>query len=141
MTEVPAAISYLLIEDNRDHALIIQNTIRRLNNHHRVSHIDDGEKAIDYLKTSETADLPNIILLDIKMPKKDGFEVLDFIRNHERLKHIPVIMLSTSSQKFEVMRAYKKGANTYLSKPVRFNDFVNVIDNLNLYWSETAIMP
>jgi len=135
-----ALLRILLIEDNPAHAELI---IRSLEDHQLPSdiyHANDGEVALDYLfrrgpyqKASENP-LPHIILLDIRMPKIDGIQVLKEIKTSDELKHIPVIVLTTSEAEKDVASAYENYANSYLVKPVDFDKFMQLMEELGFYW-------
>ena len=135
------SLKYLMVEDNKDHAFIVMNTIKKLDPQSSITHLSNGEEAISYLADIKDENYPDIILLDIKMPIKNGFDVLAYIRSQEELRHLPVIMLSTSSQNKEIKDSYKMGANTYLTKPVNYSEFVRIISELNDYWSDVASLP
>ena len=125
----------LLVEDNPDD---IKLTIRAFNKYEKLNgyniHIaKDGKEAIDYLKKEEN-DNPYFILLDLNLPVIDGFEVIKFIRNHESTKLIPVIILTSSTEKKDLKRIYDLGANSYIQKPVDYNIFIDVIKKISSYW-------
>jgi DNA-binding response OmpR family regulator len=130
-------LTVLLVEDNADHAEL---TLRALKDAHRVFWVKDGEEALDFLyrrkRFAEPAEAPRpgLILLDLKLPKIGGDEVLRRIRADESLSTIPVVMLTTSDRDEEVARSYRAGANSFVTKPVRFADFVERIRAIGLYW-------
>jgi CheY-like chemotaxis protein len=138
--ETGALLRILLIEDNSAHAELI---IRSLEDHQLSSdiyHASDGEIALDYLfrrgpyqKASENPP-PHVILLDIRMPKIDGIQVLKEIKTSDELKHIPVIVLTTSEAEKDVASAYENYANSYLVKPVDFDKFMQLMEELGFYW-------
>jgi len=130
----------LLVEDNPMDVILTLDAFKeaKLNNKINVAH--DGEEALDYLFGNEKyADrilypLPSLILLDLKMPRIDGFEVLKQIKNTEKLKRIPVIILTSSKEEGDRALSYDIGANSYLLKPVNFNGFVDVVKKIDDYW-------
>lgn len=133
----------LVVEDNIDHQELILEALEEANITENVVVKSDGEKAWDYLK--ETLDpnnnntsnnLPRIILLDLNLPKLNGIELLKLIKGHETLKIIPVIMLTTSRNERDISEAYKNHANSYLSKPINFDDFSAMIKSLTHYWCQ-----
>jgi len=132
-------VDILLIEDNDNDSEL---TIRTLKKHHIANSIyvvKDGEEAINYLygKGSFSGikiQLPKVILLDIKLPKINGMEVLKTIKQDEKLKGIPVVMLTSSSQDPDIKTAYALGANSYVVKPVNIDNFTATINNLGMYW-------
>lgn len=113
----------------------------------KVFWVKDGAEALDFLfhrgpyKDVAKAPRPGLILLDIKLPKVDGHEVLGQIKSDDSLRSIPTVMLTTSSQEDEVSQCYAKGANSYVSKPVRFGDFVEKVKAVKLYWTLTSTLP
>ncbi|MES2769378.1 MAG: response regulator [Bdellovibrionota bacterium] len=134
---LPRLITFLLVEDDDDHAQLV---IRGLENNRITNKIDrvrDGAEALDYLfcrdKYKEKV-APDIILLDLKLPKIDGHEVLRKIKMDSRLKVIPVVVLTTSAAESDRARAYQEHANSYLVKPLDFNSFRKMAEDLNLYW-------
>ena len=130
----------LLVEDNVDHAELV---IRTLEDHHianKIKHIMDGQTALDYLlrrggyENPETSPRPHMILLDLRLPRVDGLEVLRQIKEQDMLKHIPVIILTTSEAEKDVARAYDNHVNSYLVKPVGYEEFNKLMQDLGFYW-------
>lgn len=137
-------IEMLLVEDNDADVILIQESLSQLSLHPILTRVDNGEAAINYVsKKYEYADAktPNVILLDINLPKQSGIEVLKFIRSDESLKHIPVIMLSTSGIKKDIIQSYALGANSYLIKPMDFNEFMDCIKMFSDYWFNIISLP
>ncbi|MCB8943896.1 MAG: response regulator [Ardenticatenaceae bacterium] len=135
-----ALLKILLVEDNPAHAELI---IRSLEDHkvpNDIYHAYDGEVALDYLfqrgpyNDALQNPRPHVILLDIRMPKIDGIQVLKEIKASTELKHIPVIILTTSEAEADVQKAYQNYANSYLVKPVDFDEFMQLMDELGFYW-------
>jgi CheY-like chemotaxis protein len=135
-----ALLKILLVEDNPAHAELI---IRSLEDHqipNDIYHASDGEMALDYLFHREPYNdvsenpHPHVILLDIRMPKIDGLNVLREIKTAPELKHIPVVILTTSEADQDVAKAYNNYANSYLVKPVDFDKFMQLMDELGFYW-------
>ena len=134
-------ILIMLVEDNADHAELV---IRTLESHHipnRILHISDGETALDYLlrrndfSDPQTSPRPHIILLDLRLPRVDGLEVLRMIKKEgDELRNIPVVVLTTSEAEKDVLRAYEYYVNSYLVKPVGYEDFNNLMHDLGGYW-------
>ncbi len=130
----------LLVEDNDDHAELIMRSfeIHRIAN--KLVRVSDGEEALNYLFNKEPfADKnqyskPNLILLDLRMPKVDGLEVLKEIKQHENLKKIPVVILTSSEAEIDIAKAYNNYVNSYLVKPLDFNKFSNLMNELGFYW-------
>jgi two-component system, response regulator len=130
----------MLVEDNVDHAELV---IRTMENHHlptRIQHFTDGESALDYLlrrnqfNDPDASPRPHIILLDLRLPRVDGLEVLRVIKEEEDLRKIPVVILTTSEAERDVVHAYDNYVNSYLVKPVGFEDFSNLMKDFGVYW-------
>lgn len=130
----------LLVDDNRPDVRLFQESFRALRIPHELEVAYSGEEALQTLSSSEhIARLPDLILLDINMPKIDGFEVLTAIRQNPNLRTIPVIILSSSCEERDVHRAYDLGANCYLCKPME--EFVDLVGDLNRFWLMRARLP
>ena len=125
----------LLVEDN---AMDLDLTLRAFQQRRLTNTIEvarDGEEALAWIGRWEAGEpLPAVILLDIKMPRVDGLEVLRQLKAHARFRTIPVVMLTTSADSADVQTAYELGANSYIVKPVNFEKFVEVADHIDLYW-------
>jgi len=132
--------SILIVEDNTDDVLLIKRAFQQCGVVNPLRFVTDGEQAVAYLKgTGEFGDrkknpLPVLILLDLKMPRMNGFEFLRWLRNEPDLKKIIVVILTSSSESPDINRAYELGANSYLVKPVRFEDLIRIVKELHLYW-------
>ncbi|MFQ5830047.1 MAG: response regulator [Candidatus Methylomirabilia bacterium] len=141
------ALSILLVEDNPDHAELTLRALDTGSLINRVFWVKDGEEALDFLchrgryANGAQAPRPALILLDIKLPKLDGHEVLRQIKGDERLRSIPVVMLTTSDRGDEVKECYAAGANSFVTKPLRFAEFVERIRAVKLYWMLTSQLP
>jgi DNA-binding response OmpR family regulator len=129
----------LLIEDNPDDVELTKMAFEQNNFANNIEVVKDGQEALEFLFGDETSGiktmgLPIIILLDLKLPKVDGHEVLKEIKNHKELKRIPVVILTSSKQEEDIIKGYDLGANSYVRKPVSFSDFVNVVNSMGVYW-------
>ena len=140
-------VNILLVEDNPDHAELTLKALENGNLMNQVFWVKDGEEALDFLQHRRrftdpaAAPRPGLILLDIKLPKVDGHEVLRQIKSDETLRSIPVVMLTTSDRDEEVAASYRAGANSFVTKPVRFAEFVERIKAVKLYWVLTNRLP
>lgn len=123
----------LLVEDNEDDIELTKRAFARVNLKNDVVVVKDGEQALAYLASSDQA-LPEIVLLDLKLPKIDGLEVLREIRRNERTRMLPVIVLTSSAEQRDIVESYRLGANSYVRKPVDFAEFVEATRQLGLYW-------
>ncbi|MGA9528635.1 MAG: response regulator [Terriglobales bacterium] len=130
----------LLVEDNDDDAELTVRAFRRANVKNPLVRARDGEEALDYLfgrgafAGRDTRDLPAVTLLDINMPKINGLEVLTAIRADERTSHLPVVILTSSNEDKDRLSAYSHFANSYVIKPVDYDQFVQAASQLGLYW-------
>jgi two-component system, response regulator len=123
----------LLIEDNPDHAFLTQRALNKSNVANPVEIAKDGQEALDLLFDTARA-LPMLILLDLKLPKVDGLEVLKRLRANERTHRIPVVILSSSNDERDRAVGYDLGCNSYIRKPVDFDQFAEAVRGLGLYW-------
>jgi CheY-like chemotaxis protein len=137
----------LLAEDRRDDVLLIRRALAAANVKNPLMVLPDGEETLAYLDgTGDYANrqrfpLPDIILLDLKMPKMDGFEVLRAIKERPHLHHIRVIVLTSSEDIFDVNKAYELGASSFLVKPLEFENFAGLMRTLNYFWLKRNAMP
>jgi CheY-like chemotaxis protein len=133
-------ILVMLVEDNVDHAELVIRTMEEHRIANKVHHFLDGQAALDYLfYRGEFSDphqgpRPHVILLDLRLPRVDGIDVLRAIKENEDLKTIPVVVLTTSEAEKDVAKAYYNHANSYLVKPVGFEEFKKLMDDLGFYW-------
>ena len=140
-------ILVMLVEDNIDHAELVIRTLEEHRIANKVRHFLDGQSALDYLfrrgDLSESKEIPrpHIILLDLRLPRVDGIDVLKTIKEDPDLKTIPVVVLTTSEAEKDVAKAYYNHANSYLVKPVGFEDFKKLMDDLGFYWLSWNINP
>jgi len=130
----------LLVEDNPDDEALTLRALKKNNIANEVIVARDGEEALDYLFATgayqgrDTGVMPTVILLDLKLPKVDGLEVLKRLRSDERTKHLPVVILTSSDEEQDIFRSYSLGANSYVRKPVEFARFSEAVRQLGLYW-------
>ena len=130
----------LLVEDDDSHVEIVRRNFLKSRLANRLMHVADGQAALDYLNRvgewadPETAPRPGLVLLDLRLPKVDGLEVLRAIKCDASLSQIPVVILTTSAAESDVVSAYECRANSYLVKPVEFSKFVDLMDTLGYYW-------
>lgn len=137
-------IKILLVEDNEGDILLTRKAFEIANILNEIEVVKDGEKAVQFLRKEgnyHDVDTPQLILLDINLPKLNGKEVLSLIKNDLQLKTIPVIMLTTSNAQNDIVESYSHHANCYITKPDNFNDFVDVIDSLKHFWTDIVKLP
>jgi CheY-like chemotaxis protein len=137
----------LLVEDNPDDEALALRALKKTNIPHEVVVVHNGVEAEEYLlaagtdKGLDARALPELILLDLKLPRVSGLELLRGIRNNEKTRCLPVVVLTTSNEARDVEQSYALGANSYIRKPVGFSEFSHAIEQLGLYWLELNIPP
>ena len=134
------ALTILLVEDNLDHAELVIRNMEDFKVANNIKHVEDGAAALDYLYGRDIyADrrefpLPHLVLLDLRLPKVDGLEVLKQVKSDDTLRAIPVVVLTTSDAERDLVMAYEYHANSYVTKPVDFTQFSNLLKDLGFYW-------
>ncbi|WP_404785742.1 response regulator [Altericista sp. CCNU0014] len=148
MTAVPKhRLVVLMADDDEDDRMFAQDAFEESGLPYSLTFANDGEVLIDYLNRCLEPDessrslLPDLILLDLNMPRKDGREALREIKANPKLRHIPVVVLTTSSSQGDVYRSYDIGANSYITKPVTFDALVDVLNTLGKYWFSVVRLP
>lgn len=137
-------IQILLIEDNEGDIFLTREAFDEGRICNTIQVVRDGQEGIDFLKNillDKNLNLPDLILLDVNLPKMNGHEVLLEIKKSDDLKHIPVIMLTTSSSEVDILKSYQNHANCYISKPVDVNDFMNAIQSIEEFWMSIVKLP
>lgn len=137
-------IEILLAEDNDDDVVMIRKTFEQSKIMNMIQVVKDGEEALAYLRREgkyKEAKLPGMLMLDIKMPKKDGLEVLREVKADPNFRHLPIIMLTTSKREEDVLESYQGGACSYISKPLGLQNFQEVIRQFELYWTLVSKIP
>jgi len=134
MIERPVQV--LLAEDDDDHAKLVSKHFQRSTVNAEVVRVRDGEEVVEYLNSRDSESLPDVILLDLNMPKRSGIEVLEFVKAEERLRKIPVVVLTTSNSPDDRKKAYESYANSYLVKPVEYSAFRDLIEEVGHYWGD-----
>jgi CheY-like chemotaxis protein len=134
----------LLVEDNDDEVFLTRRAFRDCGPFVTLHHVDDGAKCLAFLRKQlpyENAPTPDLVLLDLNMPVMDGREALRAIQADAGLRHIPVVILTTSGEESDVMSMYRIGCNSYVTKPVNFDKFVSLVDQLLDYWLNLVRLP
>jgi CheY-like chemotaxis protein len=135
-----SAVTILHVDDDSNDAVLFQHACQKAGIDCNLQNVEDGDQAITYLRGAEQfADrqrypIPTLVLLDLKMPRVNGFDVLAWLRGNRELRAMPVVVLSSSNHDADVKRAYDLGANSYLVKPVGFESLVEIARSLNQYW-------
>ena len=137
---IPNEVEILLVEDNPNDVELTLRALKKHNLTNKVHVVKDGAEALEYIFANgayahrKVEHHPKVILLDLKLPKVDGLEVLRQLKSDERTKIIPVVVLTSSKEEKDIVESYKLGANSYITKPVDFDKFVNSVSELGLYW-------
>jgi len=137
-------IDILLVEDNDDDVVLIKDAFEQARLLNIINVVGDGEAALAYLRAQppyKAARRPGLVLLDISMPKKSGFEVLEAIKQDSLLRSLPVVMLTTSKRDEDIVRSYENGACSYVTKPVDFVKMQEVVKSFALYWTIVSEIP
>ena len=137
-------IHILLVEDNEGDIFLVTEALEEGKIVNKISVTKDGKEAIDFLEKKgkyQNAERPDLILLDINLPKKNGFEVLEHIKSQKNLKQIPVIMLTTSSSEKDISMSYKNHANCFITKPVEVENFLKVVYSIENFWISIVTLP
>lgn len=138
-------INVLLVEDSPHYVRLLKETFRDVNSHVRFHVANDGREAIAFLKHQGGANLdvprPDLILLDLGMPKIDGRELLAIIKEDDDLKTIPTLVLTTSEAQSDIARSYELHANSYLHKPLRLEELANLVKSINDFWFNASRLP
>ncbi len=135
-----AIMNILVVEDNPDDEMLILRELRKHSVANNITVARDGAEAVDYLfgegehEGRDISDSPTLMLLDLKLPKFDGLEVLRRVRADERTRRIPIVVLTSSDEQRDIIESYDLGANSYVRKPVDFDAFREAVRNLHLYW-------
>lgn len=137
MTQLPLVI---FAEDDDLDWLLVEETLDQCHGVYEIERVKNGEELLDRLENTSKR-RPSLIMLDLRMPRIDGIEALESIKNNAKLRHIPVIMMTTSKLESDIMSAYAKGANSYVVKPVKFEDMNKALKDLHHYWTKVVTLP
>ena len=135
-----AALTILLVEDNSDDEVLIVRALQKQPIANKIIAVRDGAEALEYLLSTgqyagrDASDCPTVVLLDLKLPKVDGLEVLRRLRANDHTKHIPVVVLTSSDDQRDINGSYRLGANSYVRKPVNFDQFQEAVRHVQCYW-------
>jgi CheY-like chemotaxis protein len=130
----------LLVEDNPDDVELTKRAFLKNRLQNELVIVNDGLSALEYLNRTgnyanlQESNLPAVVLLDLKLPKMDGIEVLNAIRSNEKTKLLPVVVLTSSNEEMDIIKSYTSGANSYVRKPVIFEEFIEAVSKLGMYW-------
>lgn len=138
------SIDILICEDNLGDVYIINNVLKNSTSNYSLYHVNNGESAMNYLhKTGDYQDVfrPDLILLDLNLPKKNGFEVLQEIKTHPDLKTIPVIVLTSSKSEQDILKSYELFGSCFVTKPFNFEEFSNAMQDIEKFWLNLVQLP
>lgn len=138
------SIQILLVEDSPTDAKLTLTALKHAKVANRVSHVEDGVQAMEFLRRQgeyANAPRPDLILLDLNLPRKDGREVLEELKSDPDLQTIPVVVLTTSQAEQDVLRSYRLHANSYVTKPVNFERFLEVVQSIESFWLNVVVLP
>jgi CheY-like chemotaxis protein len=144
---MPKPITILLVEDNPDDVELTLRAFKKAKLKNNVIVVRDGQEALDYIyhqgayQDKDKAPTPGLILLDLKLPRVDGIEVLRKLKSVPQKRRIPVVVLTISEREVDIVKSYDLGANSYIIKPVDFDKFMDTVQNINLYWVLTNTSP
>ena len=137
-------VEILLVEDNPDDVALTEEALRLSNMANNLHVAQDGVMALEFLRKQgaySDAVSPDLVLLDLNLPRKDGREVLAEVKSDDALKHIPVVVLTTSQAEQDIMRSYKLHANCYVTKPVDFDEFIKIVRSIEDFWFAVVKLP
>jgi two-component system, chemotaxis family, response regulator Rcp1 len=138
-------VEILLVEDNEADIVLVKEALKDAKIYNSLHVVNDGEAAIAFLENDPQLNpdkiRPGIVLLDLYMPKKNGMEVLEYIKGHEQLRTIPVVVMTSSQDETDIVQAYKLQANCYITKPVDFEQLIKVIKTLEDFWLSVVQLP
>ncbi len=140
------SLNLLIAEDDMDDQMLTREAFTETEIGNHIHFVKDGEELLHYLFKEgvyklKDIELPNLIILDLNMPRKTGLEALEEIKHHDRLRNIPVVIFSTSSKKGDINQSYTLGANTYITKPKSYEGFVDIAKSIERYWFQMASLP
>lgn len=139
-------MTILIADDDADDRMFLEQALRSIGYSQDIRFVEDGEQLMDYLKqngdySADNAPWPNLIILDLNMPRKNGFQALEELKADARLRRLPVVVMTTSSADEDVLRTYNLGVNSYITKPFNFNRLIEMMGALKTYWIDTVKLP
>ncbi len=140
------AMTILIADDDADDRMFLEQAMRQNGYEQHIRFVEDGEELMDYLLqqgryNEQNAPWPNLLILDLNMPRKNGFQALSEIKDDPRLRRLPVVVMTTSSADEDVLKTYTLGVNSFVTKPFNFNRLVEIIGTLKTYWIDTVKLP
>lgn len=139
-------MTILIADDDTDDRLFVEKAFRQSGYTQAIKFVEDGEELMEYLYrygryNDQNAPWPNLLILDLNMPRKNGFQALGEIKDDPKLRRLPVVVMTTSSADEDVLKTYNLGVNSFVTKPFNFNRLVEMVDALKTYWLDTVKLP
>jgi len=136
----------LIADDDADDRMFLEQAMRQNGYDQQIEFVEDGEQLMEYVRqegryTKQTAPWPNLLILDLNMPRKNGFQALSEIKADPKLRRLPIVVMTTSSTDEDVIKSYNLGVNSFVTKPFNFNRMVEMIGALKVYWMDTVKLP
>ncbi|GAB3510647.1 response regulator [Spirosoma knui] len=146
MHRKPTNMTILIADDDTDDRLFMDQALRQNGYTQAVHFVEDGEELMEYLRhqgryNASNAPWPNLLILDLNMPRKNGFQALEEIKDDPKLRRLPVVVMTTSSADEDVVKTYNLGVNSFVTKPFNFNRLVEMVGALKTYWMDTVKLP
>lgn len=141
-----ATMTILIADDDADDRMFLEQAMRRNGYEQDIRFVEDGEELMDYLRrqgryNAQNAPWPNMLILDLNMPRKNGFQALSEIKDDPELRRLPVVVMTTSSADEDVVKTYSLGVNSFVTKPFNFNRLVEMVGTLRMYWMDIVKLP
>ncbi|MVM34640.1 response regulator [Spirosoma sp. HMF4905] len=139
-------MTILIADDDTDDRLFMDKALRQSGYTQNIQFVEDGEELMEYLRqegryNDQNAPWPNLLILDLNMPRKNGFQALNEIKDDPKLRRLPVVVMTTSSADEDVLKTYNLGVNSFVTKPFNFNRLVEMVSALKTYWIDTVKLP
>lgn len=146
MHRTPAPMTILIADDDADDRMFLEQAMRQIGYDQAIRFVEDGEELMDYLlrlgRYNElNAPWPNMLILDLNMPRKSGFQALSEIKDNPKLRRLPVVVMTTSSAEEDILKTYNLGVNSFVTKPFNYNRLVEMVGTLKMYWLDTVKLP
>lgn len=146
MHRKPTPMTILIADDDSDDRMFLEQAMRQNGYQQDIRFVEDGEELMEYLRrqgryNEHNAPWPNMLILDLNMPRKNGFQALAEIKDDPKLRRLPVIVMTTSSADEDIARTYNSGVNSFVTKPFNFNRLVEMVGTLKTYWMDTVKLP
>ncbi|MCK8492763.1 MULTISPECIES: response regulator [Spirosoma] len=146
MQRKPTVMTILIADDDADDRMFLEQAMRQNGYNQTIEFVEDGEQLMEYLRqegrySNQNVPWPNLLILDLNMPRKNGFQALSEIKDDPKLRRLPVVVMTTSSTDEDVIKTYNLGVNSFVTKPFNFNRLVEMIGALKTYWMDTVKLP